>query len=145
MHLVITNNSPAPTVVMSRDEGGWVEPLPQSLSTTINHHDSDVMIIGDKPTVTEEIVKGLKVVAEAIERWKIRPRSTPTDSTPLKEPIAVVIANNGNKIVRVLSNSGKTSQDVNPGVSCAATSIGYVEIREMGNVSKDVTNPKEAP
>jgi hypothetical protein len=144
MHIVITNNSPAATIVSSRDEGGWAEPLPQSLATTINHHDSDVMIIGDKPKVTEEILKSLKAIAEVIERWKIRPRPTPQSAKPVPEPLAVVIANNGNKAVRIISNNGRLSNDLAPGVSYQATSTDYIELRELGNVQQD-PNQHEAP
>lgn len=145
MNLILTNRNVVAAPVMSKDEGGWVEELGGNATLTVQHTNSDVVLIGDKPDVTEAIKKVAKGFATLLEKLKGGVKPEPKGQ-PAAEDLAVLhvmILNDGQKPVRVMLGSGTIYNDIPPGASYEAISPHYIELREMGNVQSD-PNQKEA-
>ena len=138
MYLNLTNNSGIELPIMSADEGGWVKTLPPGQSTALSHVDSDVVIIGNKPSVSEQIAQGVKTIAKTVaavlRAWQDHNSAQPTaaDST-----VRVAIENTGEKAVRVILGDGVNDYQVQPGETYQASAWGYLELRELGDVQAD--------
>ena len=138
MYLTLTNNSGAELPMMSTDEGGWVETLPAGVAKALSHVDSDVVIIGHKPSVAEQLRTGAAVlartVATLISAWQSHnsAQATAADAT-----VRVAIENTGEKMVRVLLGNGTSDYAVAPGETYQASAFGYLELRELGDVVGD--------
>jgi hypothetical protein len=142
MNLVLTNNGGYPTVAASDDGDGWCAELATGIPVGLNNPDVVVVIVGDKPGVTESIIDGIKVVAGAVLAWLSRDKEAVDVTHP--EHLNVMIGNNGPNFVRVIMGDGTTDTEVAPGVSFMAQSVGYIEIRELGLVSEYKAEQPEA-
>lgn len=132
MYLTLTNNTSGALPLMSTDEGGWVETLAPGQPWALTHVDSDVVIIGNKPSVTEQLRQGLAIVAAAMARiisvWHSHNNAQPNaaDAT-----VRVAIQNTGEKSVRVVLGDGVNDYVVAPGETYQAQAWGYLELREL--------------
>jgi hypothetical protein len=144
MDIVLTNQTSVSIPAMSDDDNGWCRNLEPGVSETISGTNTEVVIIGYKPSVTENIVKGLKSVGHVIEAWLKRVTASPTSTKPVSEALSVRIGNNGTNPIRVVLGDGMTANDIQPGATYSATSVGYIELRELGLVDSNITNPTEA-
>lgn len=133
MKLTLTNTAWVAVPVVSEAEGGWVESLEPNKPIDIDRSATDVIIIGDKPSVTESIEQGMQVLAGMVKAlltaWKGREKGTQGAISPMVE---VTIENNGEKPVRVIQGDPTNDVNLNPGESMDAQAKGYVELRELG-------------
>jgi L-fucose isomerase-like protein len=145
MNIVITNRANEAVPVLSSDEGGWAEVVEPGTPLTIFRENTDVIIIGDKPDVSEQIKEGLGVVKKAVDKVRETLTAKPKDkgTMPTTDEVNVVIGNNGPNFIRVILGDGKTASDVPVGISYEAKAKGYVEVRELGLLAED-PNQKEA-
>jgi hypothetical protein len=144
MNIVITNRANEPVSVLSTDEGGWHEEVQPGEPLTLYRVDTDVIIIGDKPGVSEQIKEGLGVVKKVVDavRETLHAKPKPKSTLPEQPMIHVLLTNNGPNSVRVILGDGKTASDVPTGVTYEAIAPGYVEVRELGVLAAD-PNQKE--
>ena len=145
MNLVITNHATVPVPVLSSDEGGWHESAMPQIPLTITRDETNDLIIGDKPGVSEQIAEGLGVVVtvikEALARIHARPKVISENAAETAD-INVVIGNNGPNHVRVILGDGQTDAQVAPGTNYQAMCQGYVEVRELGLAPAQGETPK---
>ena len=137
MKLTITNNQNHAVPIMSTDGEGFVESLEPSQPYELDN-EIQVLIIGNKPSVTEQIetaFKRLGATAKAlITAWQGRNNQVSTADGN----VACTIENKGEeKAVRVILGDGVTDHNVAPGERYEATAWGYLELRELGNVQQD--------
>lgn len=136
MQLTLTNNLGDPVPVMSTDEGGWAESLEPGLPLTLDHTGSDVVIVGDKPDVIEQIQQGVAVIGTVVRDLLTQIAGRRGATVPL-DSVAVTIANHGEKAVRCILGDGTTDHDIQPGEIYDAGARGYIELRELGDVAVD--------
>jgi hypothetical protein len=146
MNLVLTNQTSTELPVMSKDEGGWCEVLPPNGMLTVQHTNSDVIIIGDKPDVTDVLKKTVKSVGALLKKLKDRidgDAATPKKGTPPPslQDVSVLIGNNGQQPIRVILGDGVTDKTVEPSASYEARAGGYIEIRELGDAPQQGGTP----
>ena len=140
MNIVLNNQSGYGTVASTEQGDGWCVELQTFIPVGINQPDTSIVIVGDKPGVTENIITGLKTVVQAATVWIHRPQKKEYADTG--EQLIVSIGNNGPNPVRVILVDGTTDCEVPPGVTYQAHAVGYIEIRELGLANVDET---EAP
>lgn len=133
MNVTITNLS---DLAMSITDGEWVDVIgPKAAFTT---GEATVLILGDKPSVREQIEAGLKAIGEVAKRvleWMAR-RAQPLEGhTPA--PIAVSINNTGVNAVRVILDDGVTDEELAAGATQTFQANDYIELRELGLVQQD--------
>lgn len=129
MRLTLTNLGNEPEVVAAPD-GSYTEALQPRVAVDIDGEALDVLIIGDKPDVREQIKTAgatLRALLEAIFARKT--------AAPQTEVVQVIIANHGGDAVRVIQGDGKTEQTVAPGSQKTLSAPGYLELRELGGVA----------
>jgi hypothetical protein len=129
MNIVLTNHMSYPVPVMTSDEGGWCESAAPGVPLTIAG-DEGVIIVGDKPNVSENILEGLHTALEALKAF-IKLQKPKKDGEAV-ENLSFTIGNNGPNAIRVILGDGTTDEEVPPGMNYSARSPGYIEIRELG-------------
>lgn len=138
MKLTLTNNQTHPVPLISDQGEGFAEELQPSQAYEFDMPYT-VAIIGNKPSVTEQITTGLGVIAETVKRivaaWQGGNNSVAAHESAA---VNVTIINNGEKSVRVILGDGTTDATVaGQGERFEATAWGYVELRELGDVAVD--------
>jgi hypothetical protein len=133
-------------VPLISDQGeGFADELQPSQAYEFDRSET-VLIIGNKPSVTEQITQGVKTIAKTVKAliaaWQghnnVAPQSTGAN-------VNVTIINHGEKSIRVILGDGTTDATVaGQGERYEATAWGYVEVRELGDVAND-PNQHEAP
>lgn len=141
MRLTITNKAAAPVPVMSNDGGGWVQAAEPGAPLDIDRDDSDVIIVGDKPSVTEQIQQGLQVLAKTVKAlvaaWRKHHEKQTASPEAVALPVSVDFQNRGANPVRAILGDGVTDVNILPGALYHAEAPGYVELRELGKVAVD--------
>ena len=138
MKLTLTNNQNHAVPIMSAEDKGFADELPPSEAYNFDGP-TTVLIIGNKPSVTEQIEQGLKTIAATVKKlltaWMAKNNSL---ALPEGAAVNVTIINNGEKAVRVILGDGTTDATVaGQGERYEATAWGYVELRELGDVAVD--------
>lgn len=139
MNLILTNEASHSVPIMSADGDGWADVLEPNTPYSLGRDDeTQVVIIGNKLSVTEQITQGLKTAARTlktiIEAWQNRNNQL---GSAADSNIRVAIKNDGEKAVRVILGDGINDLTVAAGEEVHATAWGYLELRELGNVQQD--------
>ena len=146
MKLTLTNQQSDIEPVMSEDEGGWAEALAPNTPLTVDRPGTDVLIIGDKPSVLDGILAVPKALAQpVIDLLNRLVGARPTGGAPAPETLEVAIENGGPNGIRVLLGDGVTEYTVAPGQTYVAAATGFLELRELGLAPAEQAAPKEAP
>jgi CTP:molybdopterin cytidylyltransferase MocA len=138
VNLTLTNEASSSVPIMSADGEGFADVLEPGTPYSANVEDAQVIIIGNKPSVTEQITQGVQTIAKTVKaivaKWQGNNNAQPhtTDAN-----VAVAIKNDGEKNVRVILGDGVNELTVAAGEEVHATAWGYLELREMGNVQAD--------
>lgn len=134
MNLAITNQShiDLPVIDPQNDWNDVIEP-----GDVLNTGDMTlVLILGDKPSVRQQVEQGitvlLKVVRAALERWRDQAQQQ-DDSLS----VYALIHNDGDKSVRCILDDGVTEVTIAPGEEFQAQAKLYIELRELGDVAVD--------
>lgn len=133
MNVTITNSS---DIACAITDGEWVDVIGPKASFTSS--DATVLILGDKPSVREQLEAGLKAIGELAKRvleWMARRQQPLEGHTPA--PIAVEIKNTGVNAVRVILDDGVTDSELAPGATQPFEAKDYIELRELGLVAQD--------
>lgn len=149
MNLTLTNNGPeavtvsgieSPSVTLgesglagSRGGTAWTDVLnPGDPWETTG--DDTVIVVGDKPSVREQIEQGLATATSAVKELyaAIRGRRKPVIEGEPPPEVTLLIANHGTNAVRVILGDGVTDMTVAPGTSMPCIAPGYLELRELG-------------
>jgi hypothetical protein len=138
MKLTLTNNQNHAVPLMSDQGDGFAVELPPSEAYEFDGPYT-VAVIGNKPSVTEQIKTGVAVIAETVKRivaaWQGHNNSTTSHEGAA---VNVTIINNGEKAIRVVLGDGTKDATVpGQGERYEATAWGYVELRELGDVATD--------
>ena len=143
MFLTLNNKTADSLVVASEDEGGWAEALRPNEPEVISRPGSDVIIIGDKPDVIDNIRQGLKNLSTLVLNllWALVDRRSRNEAGP--QPLEVEITNRGSRPVRVILGDGVTDYQLASDETYLASAAGYIELRELGLVS--MPDQPEAP
>jgi hypothetical protein len=134
MQLTLTNNTPYAVPLVSANEGGWAELLEPNTPTVLTHTNSEHVIVGNEPSVAEEILNGDAALAETfvtnLMTWQNLNGQLSADTVPVN----VIIQNNGENPVRATSGYGYgvPVHNVQPGEIYNAFALGYVELQEIG-------------
>ncbi len=135
MNVVLTNQEQEALLISSPDEGGWMDLLQPQKAFTLNRPDTTLAIVGDKPSVVDNIEQGLKnlaVLVRTLLEKLVGERDTA--GAPKPNRLAVLVSNNGSNAVRIVLGNGIDEFIVSPGTHFSATSYGYMELRELGHV-----------
>jgi hypothetical protein len=134
MKLKLTNQTSSALPIMSTDEGGWADVLQPNTPYTLTHNASDVIIIGDKPDVREQIEQGIATIG-AVAREIINAFKSRLGGRAGAPMVSAIIENDGDKSVRVILGDGVSDWVVNPGEMYPASAHAYLELRELGDVA----------
>lgn len=134
MDFTLTNNLGDSVPVMASD-ASWATELESNEPTTFVQPATQVVIIGYKPDVAEQIKQGLSTV-HAVVKALITAAQARSLKTPALDNLSVTIDNDGEKAIRVILGDGVTDYQVEPGESFEADAKGYIELRELGNVAQ---------
>jgi hypothetical protein len=153
MKLEITNQGTAPTTVSGLDSasvtltagaqrGGvaWTVDLLQGAPLdTSSQGTQSVMIVGDKPSVTEQLQEAGNVIGDAVDAIRNRDKDalTQAGSGP-RGTISIFVVNLGPNSVRAILGDGYSDQTVTPNTSAVLTAPGYIELRELGLVNPNL-------
>ena len=136
MKLRLTNTSSAAVPLISTEGEGFAEALGPQMPYSLDDPDIDVLVIGDKPSVREQLGEGLGVLKDSIAAlltaWRSRSQLRAGEQTPV---VKVTVENEGENAVRVLLG-GSASYDVASGEAYEAEAMGYLELRELGDVAQ---------
>lgn len=135
MNLTLTNNGPWAVPVISTDDDGYAESLEPNYPLQVDNDDVLVLIVGNKPSVTEQIQQAADTIADFVKdivtAWQENNnKATSSDEASVK----VAIKNDGENAVRCILGDGVTDTTIEPGATYDATAWGYVELRELGHV-----------
>lgn len=136
MKLVLTNKGTTAQLVTDPD-GANVNGVEPGATLTIND-ERQVLIVGDKPSVREQIETALNVAAEFVKKiieTIIGRRDGLQSDTP--DTVVFDIANQGDHDVRVILGDGVTDQTLPAGLGTTFSASGYLELRELGRVQQD--------
>lgn len=136
MQLSLTNNTEQPEVV-GDPEGSWVDVLNPGTPFTMQN-DLQVIVIGDKPTVREQFQQAADVVGALVRKvvQLVQGRKVAAQDAERTESVSVTILNRGQKAVRVILGDGVTDKEIAPCGSALCSAAGYVEVRELGDLSE---------
>jgi len=139
MILTLTNQAAHAVPIMSTDEGGWSASLEPGVSWALPYIDSSVVIIGNKPSVTEQIQQGLATIAKTVKAliatWQAHNNNLNEAS---EAGVKVAITNGGTQAVRVILGDGVHDYSVSPNETYQAQAWGYLELRELGDVNPTI-------
>lgn len=99
--------------------------------------ESEVLIIGDKPSVLEQFKEAAATLVEFIAFWREK-------QSEAEEMLRVTVTNNGTKSVRYILGDGLAGGDIAPGISADLMSEDYIELRELGDVEQGHASTLEA-
>ncbi len=143
MFLTLNNKTANNIVVASEDEGGWVEALRPNEPEVISRPGSDVIIIGDKPDVIDNIRQGLRTLSTLVLNLLAALVDRRSRGGVAPEPLEVEITNKGSRPVRVILGDGVTDYELASDETYLASAAGYIELRELGLVN--MPDQPEAP
>lgn len=105
---------------------------------SIDWSGTDVLVIGDKPNVTEKLVDAIGDLAKAaLHKLRLRKKGA---SAP--EPdLVVTIKNDESATQRVILGDGVTDIQLAPGDTYRAVSPEYIEIRTLGHAPQQGGTP----
>lgn len=136
MNIVLTNHGNEAQFVTN---GEYVETVQPGEPLTFTA--GEVYIVGDKPDTVDAIKEGLGTMVGAAKDLLSLKKPTGPEAPPT---LNFTIGNNGPNSIRVILGDGVTANDVAPGVSYQAVCPRYIEIRELGLVDPNITNPQQA-
>jgi len=133
MHVVVTNLSTL-AVPFSSDQGkGFATLLNPGVPHTLDSADVTVANVGDNPDFVEELKDSVSGLLESLGKlltfWKDHASTSGEDAGP---EVHVSLENRGINGLRVLLGSNVNELTVQPGTTHELTSVGYIEIRELG-------------
>ena len=130
MFLSITNLSQQPEPVVATHGAEWGDVLAPQTELQVDQAEADVIIVGDKPSVLEQIGEGVKRIAGLLAALQHRrdERDAGTEGV-----VHVRITNRGNDAVRVILGDGVTDETLDPSATAEYESDGYLELRELGH------------
>jgi hypothetical protein len=138
MNIVLTNQMTYPVPVMTKDDGGWCQTAEPGVPLT-ESGDAHVIIVGNKPDVSEQILEGLHTALDVLKAF-IHLQKPKAAGEPVPS-LSFMIGNNGPNPIRVILGDGQTDAEVAPGVTYIAHAPGYIEIRELGLVNEPGGTP----
>lgn len=144
MNLILVNKTQTDLPVMSKDEGGWCETLTAGGTMTVPYVNSDVIIVGDKPDVTDVVKKTVEVAGKLAKKLKdwMAGQTNPKKGDPSQTTsMTVEVMNDGPQPIRVILGDGVTDHEIAPGVTYIAIAPGYIEIRELGDAPQQAGTP----
>src|SRR4030095_7022233 len=140
MQVRLTNTSSAAVPIVVPSEDGYAEAINPQQPYDLDDPDIDVVIVGDKPDLREQLTEGLSVLKDTVialvTTWRDRVQPNPQLMTP--PVVQITIENKGEQAVRAILGDGTTDYTVAPGTSYEAEAKGYIELRELGNVNQNV-------
>jgi hypothetical protein len=149
MHITITNNLDTPEAVVGTSGEEFTEVVSAKGSLDVTN-DADVVVIGDKVSVREQIQRGLarltttaRLLVEAI--FQRRDNAKVAD---VPDPgVNVAIANHGANALRVImsNKTGVAEVQLDPGATTSATADDYVELRELGVLDESQVDGGKQP
>lgn len=121
----------------NRGSVAWTQILEPGVPFESNSEQS-IVIIGDKPSVREQIEQGLATAGAALRELydAIRERRKPQISGEPLPKISVTLTNHGENAIRVILGDGVTDVQVAPGTTSELEAPGYLELRELGLVQQ---------
>lgn len=147
MNLTLTNTASEPEAIITPD-GSFAAVLEPQTPYDLNSEDASVLIVGDKPSVREQLQEGLAVIEETVKAiiTKIAERKDAHQQRIGEaEPVRVTIANHGSKDVRVILGTGAVDVTIAAGTSQPCGAPGYVEIRELGDLDESQVDGGRQP
>lgn len=138
MYLTLTNLGDEPEL-LATPSGDYTAALQPGQPLDVADDARDVLLVGDKPDALENIQRGLATLG-AIARHILeaiigRKRDT-AERYGQPERVRVSIENHGAQAVRVILGDGVTDVQVQPGTAQVCEAVGYLELRELGNVQQ---------
>lgn len=137
MNLSLTNTTDDPEAIAD-PKGTWADALMPNTPLDMDN-DLQVVIVGDKPDVREQLEQAGQVVTGLVKNLLtlISGRKKHAVDANKVEVVSVNILNRGAQAVRVILGDGTTDVEIAPGGSKLCSAAGYLEVRELGNVAED--------
>lgn len=135
MQLSLTNNTQEPEAIAAPD-GSFADALTPGTPYDFSNDAAQVLVIGDKPDVREQLQQAAGVLSGIAKHLLtlIAGRKQQAQAANVNETVDVTILNRGAKSIRVNLGDGVTDQQVDAGQSATVRALGYVELRELGDL-----------
>jgi hypothetical protein len=138
MFLSITNLSQQLEPIVATHGAEWAHVLEPQTELQVDEGAVDVIIVGDKPSVLEQLGEGVKRIAGLIAAIQHRRDARDAGTEAI---VHVRITNRGNDAVRVILGDGVTDETLDPSATVEYESDGYIELRELGHAPQQGGTP----